>query len=225
MTISKRDAKLLLILLGIVIFIVAYLAVYNPYISRTEEIQAEISGLQPSLTELSEYHGKLDTYRAGAEKARQTIEEELEKYPVSVRPEDYVMYAITLEKEIGLDIDSIAFTAAKPMLSLRLPYQSGNGQYAFRDVTAYQSGMNISFSLDYLQLKRAIDYIAATRHRTSLDTVSISFNPENGKLLGTATVKKYFISAGDEPYEATRVPSVPIGTDNLFGTFNVTAGN
>ena len=87
LTISKRDAKLLLILLGIIILLVAYLAVYNPYTTRTEAVEAETAALQPQLQELQGYYQNIDSYYAGIDSAAETVEDELRHYPAAVRSE------------------------------------------------------------------------------------------------------------------------------------------
>lgn len=224
MTISKRDAKLLLILLGIIILLVGYLAVYNPYVNKTEAVEAETAALQPELTELQGYYQNLDTYEAGIDSAAGTIDNEMANYPTDVRPEDLIMYAIKLEDKIGLSVSSISFSGAEDILDFQLPVKADDGTYSLRDVSAYSSGMTVNCNLGYQQLKDMIDYIADTEHRTSLDTVSVNFNSEDGKLIGTATINKYFVAGADETYVPTEVPNVPLGTDDLFGTFSLTAG-
>lgn len=225
MTISKRDTKLLLMLLGIIILMATYLAVYNPYISKTEAVQAETAAIKPELTELEGYYENLSTYQAEIESFRQTIEDELKNYPTQIRPEDLVMYAIGLEDSIGLNISSIAFSQTEPMMPLQLPQQDESGLFSLREASAYHSGMTISFALGYQQLKDTIDYLAKTDKRTALDTISVSFNAEDGGLLGTATINKYFVAGPDETYVETIVPNVPIGTDDLFGTFTAVAAD
>ena len=223
MTISKRDAKLLLILLGIIILLVGYLAVYNPYVGKTETVEAESAALQPELAELQGYYSNLDSYYAGIDDAADTVQEELEKYPSDVRPEDLIMYVISLEDKIGLDITSIVFSGVDPIITFQTVDENEDGTYAVRDVSAFRSGMTVSCSLGYQEMKDMIDYLADTPLRTALDTVSVSFNSETGKLVGTATINKYFVAGADEEYVATEVPTVPIGTDDIFGTFTVSA--
>jgi len=223
MTISKRDAKLLLILLGIIILLVGYLAVYNPYVGKTEAVQAETAALQPELSELQGYYQNLDSYYAGIDSAADSMAEELENYPTDVRPEDLVMYTISLEEKIGLDVTSIIFSGVDPIMDFQTVFANEDGSYSTRDVSAFRSGMTISCSLGYQEMKDMIDYLTETPFRTALDTVSVSFNSETGKLIGTATIVKYFVAGADEVYVATEVPTVPIGTDDIFGTFAVSA--
>lgn len=223
MTISKRDAKLLLILLGIIILLVGYLAVYNPYVNKTEAVEAETSALRPTLEELNGYYQNLDSYYAGIDSAADTMEEELAKYPTDVRPEDLVMYAINLEEKIGADITGIVFSGVDPIMDFQTVSENEDGTYSIRDVSAFRSGMTLSCSLGYQEMKDMLDYLIDTNFRTALDVVSVSFNSETGELIGSASINKYFVAGSDEEYVATQVPTVPIGTDDIFGTFTVSA--
>lgn len=222
MHISKRDANLLLILLGIILFVAGYFTVYNPYQKKTEALQAEIAALQPTLSELKGYEGNLDKYKAGIDELEGKIATETERYPTDVRPEDFVMYAIELEDKVGLDVTGIDF--ADPVLISQIDGIRRDGeQYTVTPLTAYAYGMTANCSLSYEELKDLIKHIDDTALCTKLDSVSVSFDTENGGLTGSVVLDKYFITSGSEPYVPTQVPDVDLGTDDLFGTFTVTA--
>lgn len=217
MTISKRDAKLLLVLLGIVILLVSYLAVYSPYATQTEELESEISALRPQLQELQGYNDNLAAYQAGIQDFSAQMTDEVSHYPSAIRTEDLILYALELRDRTGMDISGISFTDPEEMTALQI--LGGDG--AFKDATAYRTTMTLSCTLDYDGLKTLADYVASTGDRTALDAVSVSYNAESGALIGSATVDKYYITAGDEDYVPTQVPDVPLGTDDIFGTVTV----
>lgn len=73
MTISKRDAKLLLCLLGIGIFLLFYLAVYGNLNSQAEKVRADTAALMPELTELRGYNTNRETYQKGIDDAKAQI--------------------------------------------------------------------------------------------------------------------------------------------------------
>lgn len=220
MTISKRDAKLLLILLGIVILLVGYLAFYSKYNDRTDELNAEIKELQTTVQELQVHYNNLDTYYAGMEAAETVIDAELEKYPSAVRYEDQVMYAIGLQKTVGMDVTSIAFSNPAVVSSFQRLSRNGDGVDAAA-VTAYEYASTMTCNLTYAQLKGLISYVDKTALRTSLDNVSISFDAETGELTGSAVINQYCVGDGTEPYVPTAVPAVPLGVDDLFGTYSI----
>jgi hypothetical protein len=52
-----------------------------------------------------------------------------------------------------------------------------------------------------------IKHIDDTALCTKLDTVSVSFDAENGGLTGSVTLDKYFITSGSDPYVPPRARS------------------
>jgi len=218
MHISKRDANLLLILLGILLFVAGYFTVYLPYQNKTEALQAEIAALRPTLSELKGYEEKLDSYKAGIDGMEGKIAAEMERYPTDVRPEDFVVYAIELEEKIELDVTGIQFE--DPVLISQFDSIRKNGeQYTVTPLAAYAYAATANCSLSYEELKDLIRYVNETPLCTKLDNVSVSFDSENGGLTGFFTLDKYFITSGSDPYVPTKVPDVALGTDDLFGTF------
>ena len=218
MNISKRDAKLLLILLGIVIFLVGYFAVYNRYNTRTDEVEAQTAALQPELEELRAHYTALPEYYAGIDAAREDIEELTENYPSDVRTEDAIMYAIELEEEVGIDITGISYDKSDALAVMQI-VEGEPDSLTSHDTVAYSGTLSAVCTLSYSQLKDLIEHVRETEDRTTLEVLSISFDAADGALNGTVGVAKYFLYSGDDEFVPTDVPNVPLGTEDLFGTF------
>lgn len=216
MRISKRDAKLLLMLLGIVVFLASYLLVYNRYLDKTEEVTAQIAELKPTLDTLENYYANLATYEAAVEAAKTEVNTEMRRYPTEIFTEDQVLYAIDLENRVGLNATALSFTdpalihAFNGMVNL-------DGADTPVEMEAYQSTMNVSCELTYDQLKSMLHYIYDTRHYTGVSALSVSYDAETARLVGNVDVSKYYITyAGAEP-EAHVTPFVNTGRTQLFG--------
>lgn len=218
MNISKRDLKLILILLSILIFVIAYFAVYSSFNTKAEAVQAEIKTLQPSLAELENHYNNLGAYEQTIETDTRVIADELARYPNAVRSEDLIMYAVNLEDEVGLSVQTAAFSGPQPVMALKGMVDDGNGVVTAMPLMAYRNAMSISATLTYQQLKSMIDYVNYTKNTAKLNTVNVSFNAETGELLGTMILDRYFITGSDTTYHETEVPFTGLGTDNIFGT-------
>jgi len=218
MNLSKRDQKLIIILLGIVIFAAAYAGVYLNFTNKTTALEAETAALAPRLSELQGYYNSLGTYEKGIEESRAVITENLMQYPEDVRPEDEIMYAVSLEKDVGLFIGSAAFGEPEQVMALRGITETEDGSYSVLPLSAFRRRMDCACSLNYAQLKRTVKYINETPLCTRLNTVSVSYDAETGGLTGTMTIDKYFITGINDAYVETYVPQMPLGTDNIFGT-------
>jgi hypothetical protein len=218
MNLSVRDQKLILILLGIVIFIGVYLGVYSNYDKKAEALEQEMAALQPRLSELQAYRDKSEEYRRGIDEAKEIISAELGQYPNDVRSEDMLMYAVELENEVGLNVSSAAFTEAEYIMDLRSVREKADGSYETVAVSAYRSSMDVACSLTYPELKNTIEYINYTPYCTRLNSLAVSYDAETGELTGSVKIDKYFITGLDDTYYETYVPPMPLGTSNIFGT-------
>lgn len=218
MTISKKDAKYLFILLDLVILVVGYAVVYNHFNNKAEELRTETAGLQAQLTELRGYSSNLDQYKTGIQSDESTINQVLADFPTDVRYEDLIMYATDMRDKLGLQLTSLDFEPLTLLQEFDSLQDDGNGQYTQVTRSAYSIGMTVSCDLSYKQMKSMIDYIASSTGRTTLDTLNVSYNSTTGELTGSVALTKYFITSGNDPYVATMVPQIALGRSDLFGT-------
>ena len=218
MSISKRDAKFLIILLDIIILVVGYAVVYNHYNNKAEALKTETAGLQPQLQELRTYYSNLDKYKAGIKSAEDTISQDLGNFPTDVRYEDLIMYATNMQTKLGLKLSSLDFQPLTLLQEFDSLQDAGNGKYVPLTRRAYSIGMIVSCDLGYKEMKSMINYIASSTGRTTLDSLDVSYNSTTGSLTSSVTLTKYFITSGSDPYVATQVPQISLGRNDLFGT-------
>jgi len=219
MTISKRDMRMLFMLLGAVFLLVGYFAVYHPYMEKADAVQADIDELQPKLDTLRDYFQNIDAYQAGIKETKRTVQTEMEHYSTDIRPENMILYAKSIETNFGVDVTGISFDDPISVLEFQ-GVEEQDGAYSVRDLTAFQRSMTINCNLSYQQMKDMIDYINTTEQRTSLDSINITYDAESGELTGDATLKQYFVTGKGDKYIAADVPDMELGKGNLFGTMS-----
>lgn len=93
--------------------------------------------------------------------------------------------------------------------------QSSVAGYQLYDVSTV-----MSFKSEYHGLKAMLGDVIGSSDKKTISTLNISFDDSTGKITGEMLVDSYFLYGLDKPYEAPYIPSVPHGTDNLFGTTN-----
>lgn len=217
MTISKRDLNFLLALLGLVAFLALYFFVSQSFQEKADAINASADTLRPQLTELEDRLANLPTYEQGIADYRAAITDTLAQYPAGVEEEDFLVYLLGMESETGLQMQSVSFDT--PAVLLQFPCEvERDGQAAAADVTAWRTGAVMTGTLTYPQLKKAIDYLYASRQRTGLDALSVSYNAESGGLTATFTVAKYLMAWDGKANSSAEMPQLNLGTANLFGT-------
>lgn len=216
--ISKRDQKLLIILGGLIICLLAYFFVYQAYMEKATSLNTQISERRTRLEELREYESDLPTYEAGIEDISAECNAELGKYPNDVRSEDMVMYGATLENDLGVSVDDMSFGTPEYVSEFNVPVKAEDGSNALEYITAMRTSMQVSCGMNYTQFKELINYIYDTTARTTLDSISVSYNAESGGLSGSAQLSKFFVTRDPYEYKETVIPKVDLGVTDPFGT-------
>jgi len=219
MNISKRDAKLLIVLFGIIIFILCYFAVYDGKTRENDSLILEITGLQTEAFKLRAVESAIEEYNILIGEAKEQILESQTRFPSSVLAEDLIMYVVELQNNVGIDANSISFIQPESITNIQVlaPREDGGEAITLQNRTAYQVGVNVNFNLSYRQLKDLVKYIYEESEKSSLESINVSFNSATGFLSGVMTVNKIFIHAGDDT-EAFDFPDITTGLPNPFGT-------
>lgn len=101
---------------------------------------------------------------------------------------------------------------------------SSDGSSSAKSSVSYYQLYDVStvmaFKSEYHGLKAMLNEVIGSSQKKTVSTLNVSFDDSTGKLSGEMLVDSYFLYGLDKPYEAPYIPSVPHGTDNLFGTTN-----
>lgn len=217
MRISQRDAKLLFVLGGLLIFLILYMGVVTPLQEKTEQVQADIEVLAPELAALEAYQQELPAHERETAQLAETLQAELARYPAAVKEEDFLVYLLDLEAATGAVMDSVTFTA--PEIALQFPcIVQQDGKTVTADVTAYRTGVTMTNALNYPQLKHSLAYIYDSPMQAALDEVSVSYNAETGNLNGSFTLSRSAISWSGAEYIPAELPAADKGVFDPFGT-------
>lgn len=224
MKITKRDANMLIMLLGIILFVGVYFGVYNTFQTKADKVRSEIAALTPRLETLRGYYNSLDTYRAAIEADGEFIRDEMKHYPEEVRTEDFIMYAVKLESRTGMKIQSASFAEPEHLFDFSSVEKDPAAASGYRPVTlgAWRADMSVTGMFSYDAFKSALAYIYdENSYRTAVDSVTVSYDAESGGLSGSIGLQKFYIADGDYTYAPTVVPARPLGNSNLFGTIRL----
>lgn len=204
---------------GILIFLVAYVFVYMDYTSKTDAVTAEISALQDRIDQLETYNEKVPAYKNGINENRAAINEALSKYYSAETPEDFIMFATDMEETIGVEITALAF--ADPLLIYSIAGVTETDDYTVPaktiELTGYKASSTLDGSMDYSQMKKALDFIYSQNDVTRLDSLSLSFDSSTGDILGSFVIDKYFITGRDIEEHQANIPYTDLGNSVLIG--------
>ena len=219
MNISKRDMRLLLILFGIVVFILCYFVIYDGKTRENDLLIIEISGLQNEVLKLRAVQDAVDEYNVLIAEAKEQILEAQAHYPASVLAEDLIMYMVELEKNVGISSGGISFIQPAVIMPVQalVPVDEIGEKFVLKQQNAYRVGLSVNFNLSYRQLKDLVKYVYEQSEKTSIGSVSVSFNSATGLLQGVMVINKVFIHT-DAETEPLQFPEIDTGNPNPFGT-------
>lgn len=241
MNISKRDKKLLLYVGGILLLVLVYFLFYRNMSDSNKAIEREISTLTAERDRLTLLNEHVDEYKEDTEKMKNDISTILLKFPADIREEDTIVYANGLEMLSGMQVSNIEIG------SKLLLYSTGQGASADTDAkedtaqtgtadqtedTAqtqntmpegpvmhlYDVPVEYSFTVDYPSFKKAVELIMQNPDKRNMDSLTLTYDSETGKLLGTAMVNMYYVIGTDSEYEIPQLLPIPQGLDDIFGT-------
>ena len=139
-------------------------------------------------------------------------------------PEDFIMFAATMENQIGVDVASMSFTQPAPVFELAGVQEPDNAVSGGENtplepmtLTAYGISSTLKGTMTYTQMKTLLDRIYAQKDVTKLDSLDVSYDNTSGLLLGDLTLSKYFITGRDIPEHSPVIPYASIGNDHLMG--------
>jgi len=217
MNISKRDTKMLLILFGIVIFVLCYFMVYLSYSEENEFLREDIEDADYEFAKLKALEREVAGYREAIASSEEFILLAQSEYPADVHAADLIMYAVELQENTRIITGGLSFIQPVDIMTVQGLAENARGGYSFTPLNAYRTGININCSLTYQQLKDLADYIYNESQKTSLHSVSLSYNSTTGLLYGNVVINKSFLSSKDKEYVAAQIPEMNVGLPNPFG--------
>ena len=217
MKIAKRDLKLLLILAGLLVFLLMYMLVFNPLQSKISAVKAENAQLSAQVEDLEAKYLRMAEYEEGIKNSRAYVKETLKSFPGDVKEEDILSYLLTMESRQGIRMQSVTFNDPVLVQQFDLMDQV-DGQDVTVPAGAYRASTVMTGTLTYPQAKNVINYFYNSDKQTTLETATLTYNAESGKLTGTFELAKYSVNFDGAEYVPERVPAVDLGLKDLFGT-------
>ena len=115
---SMRDKRILLMLLGIVVFVLGYFPVFQPQMAKAEEIEAQNVPLREKLNQLVEIEENQDYYISETNKYNQHVTDYTNMFPSDVKEEDAVLLGKGMEDKLGMWIFKMDFADQEFVASL-----------------------------------------------------------------------------------------------------------
>ena len=209
-----KTKNIILLILGIVIFIAAYMLGFQKIQEKTAAVQEEVNTQAAYVNELKNYYNNIQTYEKGIEEAKDDIEANVVKFPAGINTEDMLMYVKILNETIGGNFQNISFEDSSFLGEFSCVINE-------KSVTVQPMHTGASFQtyMTYAQVKETLKYIyEQTPELTILNSVSLNYNAENAFLDCKFDISKFYITYDGSEYVPVPVPDVELGVADPFGT-------
>lgn len=211
MNISNRDKKLLLMLAGVLLLVVAIFLVFNPSRAKADELKAQNEQLEIQVAELEQLEANKATYEEEMADMSREIEKLTSEFPADTKEEDAVFFAHNMEQDVKGDMSITAVTMGNPE-----PVVSAEGTGS--EYTMYLTKNSYVYNANYKALKNFIFTINAQNSKITINSMNASYNGENGLLSGTFETNFFTMAGTERTYMTPDLPFVEKSTKNLFKT-------
>lgn len=231
MKLSKRDIKLLLILLGLVAVVASFYLVYTPAKERCEAIETQNVELQNQVSRLEELNASKAEYEQSIIDMNQEITALTSEFPAATKEEDGVYFAHLMETNVSGDVSISAVTLGNPEVVLVTEVVNGateetvdaatvegGAATTVSEYTMYRTRNAFIYSTGYNGLKNLVNTINNQMDKITIQTLSVSYDTATGLLSGTVDTNFFTMEGTEREYTKPNLPQVNEGTSNIFKT-------
>lgn len=216
MKMDKKTINLIIGLIGIIILVVAYMAIAKPMKEKTAQIEAENVGLKEKADEYEAVNAQRPKYEQGIVDLTATREELLASFPAGMTREDEIMYWANMERAnySVLNIDNLVMSSWSEVFVDGQP--SYSDEEGATQLHLYSAPVNYTYQATYQGVKDMVSYVFAQTDKKSIENLAVSYDTQTGNLVGTIDINMYYMVGTGNEYKPYTIPSVPTGVTDVF---------
>ncbi|NLZ82852.1 MAG: hypothetical protein GX915_04215 [Clostridiales bacterium] len=235
---SQKEKNLIFLLAIMIILIVSYHFGFVRLNDKTDALYSENIELNTKLADLQEKAANKKSYIEETEQMTEEIDTMLTHLASSMNQEKSTMYITELEEYAKMNVSAITFGDITEVYSSSKAANSEeggseteeNGTQAEQSEDAskeqakykgYKSNITINYQTNYAGLKSAIDHINQYKEKMRIQSLTAAFDNTTGNLTGTISIDIFALIGEGRTAEPVDIYGVNIGSDNIFGTFEL----
>lgn len=212
--ITRKEKKMLLYAAGILGLVSAYFFIAAPAKDERTELKNTREALATELAQVKEYADNRQYYERETAAMQGEMDAVLAQFPSWIAEETTIMYADMLEDGTDIYIPNISIGNSNYLYTLG----QNSGETAGNGISLYGTQVVYTFTVPYDDMKEVVRTIQEDKERRDVETITLSYESGSGELVGNMTVNMYAVTGTGKEYVAPAVPSMMLGTDNIFGT-------
>ena len=219
--ITKKEKKMLLYAAGGLCLVLVYFFIVAPGKEELSELKNTSESLATELEQAKAHADKQEYYEQETAVMQEEIDAVLAQFPSWITEETTIMYADMLEDDTDIYIPNISIGNSNYLYTLG----EGAGEMAGTGISLYGTPVVYTYTVSYDDMKKVVRIIQEDDERRNVETITLSYESGSGKLVGNMTVNMYAVTGTGKEYVAPNVPSMMLGTDNIFGTVSASGDN
>lgn len=215
---NTNTLRLLVVALAVLIIFAAYRFAVVPANEKTDALKEDSEKLTNEIRIFDVEEKNRAKYEEGIKQSPLTAFALLERYGGGTSTEKTIMNIVNLEKYTGMAVSSVSFGLSTNLYSTdKLAYGDNKP-----GVFMYCQPVSLTYAATYESLKKAVDYINTYPERMNIDSLTASYDMLTGQLSGSLVINVYSVIGGKNEYVVPATDAtIPVGTDNIFGTYEL----
>ena len=219
--VSERDKKLLIVVMAVLIMALAYFFGYSNLSAQVDELSTKKTSLETTKRDLKEKNNNKQKYINDTDKLSKACTVLIDKYDSTTSQPNAIEFFNKTEDVTGVWVKSLSLSPATVLYKFgQIASSNVNGTSSYTsNLVGYKSSINISYEGDYGQWKNFVKYINTYASKSTIDSLTATYNDSTGVVSGTASISLYAIQGGDRKATEPKF-DVKTGTDNIFSGSN-----
>lgn len=239
---SEKEKNLIFILLIVLILVGSFQLGYVRLTEKADQLTSENQDLSNKLIDLQQKNANKKKYLEETKAMEASTQQMEQKLSTLISQEKSTMFVVDLEKAADMVVNAIAFEKITEIYSSDTAAQTEGENQTTTDagtpvtvgdsvsmdaltagdvMKGYQTVLTINFQTTYSGLKKSIDIINNNTEKMKILSCSASFDNTTGNLTGSMSIGVYALVGKGREVETMTVPGVPVGRENIFGTFEI----
>ena len=219
--VSERDKKLLIVVMAVLIMALAYFFGYSNLSAQVDELSTKKTSLETTKRDLKEKNNNKQKYINDTDKLSKACTVLIDKYDSTTSQPNAIEFFNKTEDVTGVWVKSLSLSPATVLYKFgQIASSNVNGTSSYTsNLVGYKSSINISYEGDYSQWKNFVKYINTYASKSTIDSLTATYNDSTGVVSGTASISLYAIQGGDRKATEPKF-DVKTGTDKIFSGSN-----
>lgn len=208
------------LVLCVVILVVVYMYVFQPYSEKTQKLVSSNLQLAARVAELEAFYAQMPQYKEQMAAMQTEIRDTLATFPADVKEEDTIYLALrSWEEGILVGYQSISIGEREELARVAAETVQGSGMEEFpgQELIFNKRMATYNNVTTYQNLKDLVTCINENQEEVAITNVAYAVN-EEGLLEGTIDVTYYMVDGTGKEYIPREFKDYETGLSNLFAS-------